>query len=711
MARNKEALLLLLDVGPSMHDILPEIAKVCSMLVQKKLVYSKHDEVGVVLFGTEETRNELTTEVGGYEHVLVLQHIKVVDGDLVNVLQQLPRGTVAVIDAIVVGMDMLIKKFGETNKGKKRLCLITNAIYPIKDPYEGTKEDQVNTIAAQMTAHGMKMDCVVFRGKQNCDADKTIMEENDRLLNIFSQMTSAKTVHVESSTSLLGALRTRNISPVTVYRGDFELSSNMKIKVWVYKKTSEEKFPTLKKYSDKAPPTDKFAIHEIKVDYEYKSVEDSSKVVPPEQRIKGYRYGPQVVPISSAEWEAVKFKPEKSVKLLGFTDASNIMRHYYMKDVNIFVAEPGNARAILAVSALARAMKEMNKVAILRCVWRQGQGNVVIGVLTPNISGKDSIPDSFYFNVLPFAEDVREFQFPSFSNIPVALQPNEQQQEAADNLVKMLELAPTDREETLRPDFTPNPVLERFYRHLELKSKHPDATVPPLDETLKKITEPDRELLSQTKPVIDDFRRRFELKENPKLKKSRRLIREKPSGSNEEGGGLAITNDAEAVNNALEYTSKVKVENIGDLNPVQDFEAMMSRRDSPVWVSKAINLMKNKIFDLVEDSTGGDTYQKALDCLVALRKGCILEQEPKQFNDFLRHLYRFCKEKNLGSFSDFLTSKEILLITKTEAEDSEITEDEARIFKVETEAKPEQGLLRSFVFELKCKLLDRFSSM
>lgn len=82
----------------------------------------------------------------------------------------------------------------------------------------------------------------------------------------------------------------------------------------------------MKKYSDKAPPTDKFASHEIKVDYEYRSIEDPKRVVPPEQRIKGYRYGPQVVPISSAEWEAVKFKPEKGLKLLGFTDASNIMR-------------------------------------------------------------------------------------------------------------------------------------------------------------------------------------------------------------------------------------------------------------------------------------------------------------------------------------------------------------------------------------------------
>jgi hypothetical protein len=58
---------------------------------------------------------------------------------------------------------------------------------------------------------------------------------------------------------------------------------------------------------------------------------------------------------------------------------------------------------------------------------------------------------------------------------------------------------------------------QRFYRCLEVKSKHPDAAVPPLDETLKKITEPDPELLSQNKSVIDAFRRSFELKENPKV--------------------------------------------------------------------------------------------------------------------------------------------------------------------------------------------------
>uniref|UniRef100_A0A2N9EDU9 ATP-dependent DNA helicase 2 subunit KU80 n=1 Tax=Fagus sylvatica TaxID=28930 RepID=A0A2N9EDU9_FAGSY len=677
MARNKETLLLLLDVGPSMHSVLPEVEKVCSLLVEKKLIHSKYDEVGVIIFGTEETQNELTREVGGYQHVVVLRDTKVVDGDLVEALHQLPRGTCDgdFLDAIIVGMDILIKKFGVTDKKKKRLCLMTNALCPIKDSIEGTKEDQVITIAEQMVKHGMGMESIVVRGRLSGNANKTIMEENDFLLNIFSQKTCAKLVYVESPTSLFGALRTRNISPVTIFRGDLELTSKMKIKVWVYKKTSEEKLPTLKKYSDKAPPTDKFATHEVKVDYEYRSVEDSSKAVPPEERIKGYRYGPQVVPIAPSEWDAVKFKPEKSVKLLGFTDASNIMRHYYMKDVNVLIADPGNTRAINAVSALAKAMKEKNKVAIVRCVWRNGQGSVVVGVLTPNVSDRDNsnTPDSFYFNVLPFAEDVREFQFPSFNNFPASWQPNEQQQEAADNLVKMLDLAPSGKEEALQPEFTPNPVLERFYRCLEVKSKHPDAAVPPLDETLKKITEPDPELLSQNKSVIDAFRRSFELKENPKLKKStRRFLREKPSGLKEGEGDISAKPSGSKEGDSYGDISAQSLDslNIGDLTTVQDFENMMSRRDGPEWIGKAIKDMKNRIFDMVENSFEGDNYPKALECLVALRKGCILEQEPKQFNDFLHHLCKFCQKNDLHSLCEFLASKELTLISKTEAIDS-----------------------------------------
>ena len=59
--------------------------------------------------------------------------------------------------------------------------------------------------------------------------------------------------------------------------------------------------------------------------------------------------------------------------------------------------------------------------------------------------------------------------------------------------------------------------FQRFYRYLELKSRDPDTAVPPIDETLRQISEPDKELIAQNKSVIDAFRSRFELKENPKV--------------------------------------------------------------------------------------------------------------------------------------------------------------------------------------------------
>lgn len=686
MAR-KEALVLLLDVGPSMHAVLPEVENVCSMLVQKKLIFGKNDEVGIIAFGTRETDNELEKEVGGYEHVVVLRNVKVVDGDAVDVLRNLPRGTRNgdFLDAIIVGMDMLIKKYGATNKGKQRLCLITDLQDPTKEPTEGTKEDQIYTVCQQMRDHGMRLDSVVIRGRSTGSGHQTIMDENDHLLDLFQKKTVAKTVYVDSPTSLLGALRTRNIAPVTVFRGELELSSAMKIKVWVYKKTSEEKFPTLKKYSDKAPPNDRYATHEVKIDYEYKRMEDPDKVVPPEQRIRGYRYGPQVVPISSAEWDAVKFKPEKSVKLLGFTDASNIMRHYYMKDVYLFIPEPGNRKAIVATSAIARAMKEMKKVGILRCVWRQNQNNVVVGVLRPNISCVDNIPDSFYFNVLPFAEDVREFQFPSFSSLPSSWQPDEQQQEATDNLVTSLDLAPAGKEEVLQPDFTPNPILERFYRFLDIKSRQPDAEVPPLDRSLKRITGPDAQLLSQYESVIDNIRSQFSLKQNPKKKKSSgRALREKPSNSDEEKVGTKVE-VPETGSIKMIKDSSMEVQKVGALNPVQDFEAMLARRDSSEWVKKAIKEMQDHIYDLLENSYEGDAYTKAFECLVALRKGCILEQEPKEYNQYLRKIHERWKASDLDSFFALIPSKNLSLISKTEAAESDVTDEEARNFPVKVE--------------------------
>lgn len=120
-------------------------------------------------------------------------------------------------------MYKMVVKYGESNMGKKLLCLIIDALTPTKDPRKVTKEKLFKIFAEEMVAYGMKMEFIVVGGEQVWDVDRKIVEENGFLLSLLPNESS------ESRTSSFGALRahTREI----IYRGDFELSSTIKIKV------------------------------------------------------------------------------------------------------------------------------------------------------------------------------------------------------------------------------------------------------------------------------------------------------------------------------------------------------------------------------------------------------------------------------------------------------------------------------------------------
>jgi ATP-dependent DNA helicase 2 subunit 2 len=107
------------------------------------------------------------------------------------------------------------------------------------------------------------------------------------------------------------------------------LTLNCFLQVWVYKKTAQEKFPTLKKYSDQAPAADPHATREVKIDTEYKSLENPDVSIPPEQRTKAFKYGKNYIPISSDILNALKFETAKGIKVIGMVKSSKIPRCVY----------------------------------------------------------------------------------------------------------------------------------------------------------------------------------------------------------------------------------------------------------------------------------------------------------------------------------------------------------------------------------------------
>ena len=203
-------------------------------------------------------------------------------------------------------------------------------------------------------------------------------------------------------------------------------------------------------------------------DVEHKRVEDPSEPVPPEFHIRGYEYGNQVVPIPIDIEKQLEYVPVKGMRLHGFVPRHQAPRHHYMKDTFVVVPE-ADSPSQAAMSALVQQCASQQKVAIVQCALRKGSA-AFIGILAPFVD-RGNQPDVFLMNVAPFAEDVREFAFSSFSS-KESLMPTEEQLQIMTRIVT--EEAPmevdSDRQQHLRTDKTSNPLLQRFHRCLGKRS-------------------------------------------------------------------------------------------------------------------------------------------------------------------------------------------------------------------------------------------------
>ena len=90
--------------------------------------------------------------------------------------------------------------------------------------------------------------------------------------------------------------------------------------------------------------------------------------------------------------------------------------------------------------------------------------------------------------------------------------------------------------------------------------------------------------------------------------------------------------------------------------------------------------MKAMILEFVRNSTQGDMYEKALQCLKAMRKACKDNDEPDKFNEFLHDLKR---RYSIGIHKEFYTSirnERVGLVTKDESFKSKVTPEEFNEF-------------------------------
>ena len=209
-----------------------------------------------------------------------------------------------------------------------------------------------------------------------------------------------------------------------------------------------------------------------------------------------------------------------------------------------------------------------------------------------------------------------------------------------------------------------------------------DATCPiaPLDPELSKALFPDPLLLKAAEPAIRAFRDTFVLQpvEKDAKKKEKRKFAMYDDQPDIDPDLLAAKrlNAADHSAGAAFDAMQPTVEHVGSVTPMEDFRAMLKRRDDVAVWKRAWEEMKTLIERLVEDSYGDSMYGRAMECVRGLRAAAVGEGEADLFNTWMEGVREKWRRGREGWWTK-LKAEGMRLIDDSEVGDSKVSRAEA----------------------------------
>eukprot|EP00064_Thunnus_orientalis_P009345 superscaffoldBa00001180_g9369 len=498
-----------MDVGFSMSNSAPgeeppfELAKkVIQKFVQRQVFSETKDELALVLFGTDSTKNSLDKD-GQYQNITVHRHLMMADFELLEEIENQihPESQQADwLDALVVCMDLIQtetkgKKYDRLNivlltdlntqASSEHLDVIIENLkqaditlqlflpFPAEDDEEGGGDADRGCPSQPGTGKGLSRE-----QKNSLDMVKHVMlslDEEDGLDQIYT---------FRNAIEQLCMFKRIERRPMA-WPCQLTIGSSLSIRIVGYKAVTEERLKKLWVTVD--AQTNKR--DDVKRETVYCLDDDNETEVQRDDTIQGFRYGSDIVPFSKVDQEQMKYKHDgKCFAVLGFTKQNLVHRHQFMgNQVMKMFAPKDDEHAGVALSALIRALDELKMVAIVRYAYDR-RCNPQVGAAFPCI--KQDYECLMYIQ-LPFMEDLRQFTFPSLENNK-KFTPSDTQLSAVDSLIDSMMLVEDEdgeQKDMFKVHHIPNPAFQRHFQCLHHRAVNPGTPLPPMEEWLKAALE------------------------------------------------------------------------------------------------------------------------------------------------------------------------------------------------------------------------------
>jgi ATP-dependent DNA helicase 2 subunit 2 len=197
----------------------------------------------------------------------------------------------------------------------------------------------------------------------------------------------------------------------------------------------------------------------------------------------------------------------------------------------VTVARKFDAKSALALSSLVWALSELESYAIARIVTKDGKDPLLV-LLAP---GMEPDMECLYDIPLPFAEDIRSYQFPPLDRVITVtgqtltkhrLLPTDELSDAMSDYVDAMDLSTygiddngyglshldisttnfgSDPAEYVPIDETFNPTIHRVNHAVKSRAVYPEKPVSDIPPTLLRFAQPPQDLVEKVQSKVDSL--------------------------------------------------------------------------------------------------------------------------------------------------------------------------------------------------------------
>uniref|UniRef100_A0A8C5AV65 X-ray repair cross-complementing protein 5 n=1 Tax=Gadus morhua TaxID=8049 RepID=A0A8C5AV65_GADMO len=674
----KSALVLCMDVGSCMSSSdqeppFEQAKKVVQKFVQRQVFAENKDELGLVLFGTETTNNQLDHD-GQYQNITVHRKLMIPDFKLLEEIEHQihPQSEQADwLDALVVSMDLIQKELPMKKYERLSIAILT-------DLNTQANPEQLDVIISNLTGAGITLlNPSGGAGRSGCV--KGLSQEQQKGLEILKEVmfTLDEEDGLDQVYTFSGAIRKlsmfKNIEKRPMaWPCQLTIGSTVAIRIVGYKAVTDEKLKKMWTTVD----AQSGQREDVKRETVYCLDDDNETEVQKDDTIQGFRYGSDIVPFSKVDQEQMKYKHDgKCFAVLGFAKQNTVHRHQFMGNQAMKVFAPkDDEHAGVALSSLIRALDELKMVAIVRYTYDR-RSNPQVGAAFPCIKRKY---ECLVYVQLPFMEDLRQFTFPSLEN--KKSKPSESQLSAVDSLIDSMMLVKEDEmgEEVdlFKVHHLPNPSFQRHFQCLHHRAVHPDSPLPSIEPWLQAALQRPLAVAACCQAPLEELKKSFPLKQVEKkkqLKTSSQIFGRGP----EEPDAKRSREDEKDFNLA-----DISEGTVTSVRAVQLHSLCLC-----VSVSRpACQQLTHRIEQLLGNKKTA-YYMKCITCVQAFREESVKLGNADLYNGYLQSLKRSIPSRGLAIFWDLLVQDAITLISKDEVEGSTFSKQEAQQFLVAQERR------------------------